>query len=111
MKRVCLALCVSLPLTTTKGAQAWNGKTHQDIAEAAHQKLPDNLRLLLSYTTVRDGAVWLDRYRTTPDPYGRTFPSSGHIQLASRAQAENWLGQVENRYLENDLITPPSLWA
>ncbi|MEW6592183.1 MAG: zinc dependent phospholipase C family protein [Candidatus Hadarchaeota archaeon] len=103
MRGACLAFCVLLLLATARGAQAWNGKTHQDIAEAAHQKLPDNLRLLLSYTTVQEGAVWPDRYRTTPDPSGRTFPSSGHIQPASRAQADNWLKQAENRYLENDL--------
>jgi len=102
MKKKYLILTAVLLLLLVPRANAWNWKTHWDVVEAAYQELPENVKAVLSYTIIRDGAVWPDRYRNTPDPYGRTFPSSGHIQPGSRTQAAYWLTAAENCYWEND---------
>lgn len=102
MRKLHLALCVLLLLALAPQTYAWNWKTHWDVVQVAYQELPENVKVLLSYTIIRDGAVWPDRYRDTPDPYGRTFPTSGHIQPASRAQAVYWLEQARVYYWENN---------
>lgn len=102
MRKVHLALCVLLLLALAPQARAWNWKTHWDVVQVAYQELPENVKAVLSYTMIYEGAVWPDRYRNTPDPYGRTFPSSGHIQTASRAQATYWLEQAGGYYMDND---------
>lgn len=95
-------LCVFLLLALAPQTKAWEGQTHRDVAQAAFQELPDNVQALLDYSRIYDGSTWPDVYRTSADPFGWTFPSSGHIQTSSRGQAEQWLAQAENRYLEND---------
>ena len=102
MRKLHLTLCAFLLLALAPQTRAWNWKTHWDVVEAAYQELPENVKAVLSYTIIYEGAVWPDKYRTTPDPYGRTFPSSGHIQPASREQAAYWLGQAGEYYRDND---------
>lgn len=102
MRKFHLALCVFLLLALVPRTYAWNWKTHRDVVEVTYQELPENVKAVLSYTVIYEGAVWPDKYRTTPDPDGRTFPSSGHIQPASRAQAAYWLEQAQEYYLDND---------
>lgn len=102
MKKAHLILAAVLLLLLVPGANAWNGTTHRAVAKAAYAQLPENVRIHLSYAIIEDGSTWPDRYRSTPDQYGRTFPSSGHIQPGSSTQAAYWLTEAENRYREND---------
>jgi hypothetical protein len=103
MKKTYLILTAVLLLLLVPGANAWNWTTHRAVARAAYEELPENIKIHLNYNRiVDDGAVWPDRYRGTPDPYGLTFPSSGHIQPGSRAQAAYWLAEAGSRYWEND---------
>ena len=91
-----------LLLLLVPGANAWKWSTHRAVARAAYDEIPENVRIHLNYMIVEDGSTWPDEYRNTPDPYGRTFPSSGHIQPGSRTQAAYWLTEAGNRYWEND---------
>ena len=102
MKKTYLILTAVLLLLLVPGANAWKWSTHRAVARAAYEELPENIRIYLNDTIIEDGSTWPDEYRNTPDPYGRTFPSSGHIQPGSRAQAAYWLTEAGNRYWEND---------
>jgi len=102
MRKIILILPLVLFVLLAPHAYAWKWATHEAVAKAAYDQLPENVRIHLSYTIIEDGSTWPDEYRDTPDPYGRTFPSSGHIQLGSRTQAAYWLTEAENRYREND---------
>jgi hypothetical protein len=102
MKKICFLLTAVVFSLSVQVVGAWEGSTHRAIAEAAYNKLPENVRARLNYTWIIDGSCWPDWYRNDPDPWGRTFPSSGHIQPASRMQAKSWLLMAENRYGEND---------
>jgi hypothetical protein len=103
MKKMYVVLAVVALLLLIPQVKAWGWSTHWAVAEAAYNELPENVRVHLNYTMlVSEGAIWPDQYRTDPDPWGRTFPSSGHIQPGSRTQAKSWLLMAENRYKEND---------
>jgi len=102
MKKMYLILAVIALLALVPMAKAWEGSTHQAVADAAYNELPENVRTHLDYTWISDGSRWPDWYRTDPDPWDRTFPSSGHIQPGSRMQAKSWLLMAKNRYEEND---------
>lgn len=102
MEKRHVMLCIFLLLALAPQANAWEGKTHQDVVDVAYQELPENVRALLSYIRVYEGATWPDRYRTDPNPYGLTFPSIPcHVQPGSRGQAALWLAQAENYYQDN----------
>jgi hypothetical protein len=101
MKKMYLILAVVVLLLLVPRAKAWEGSTHQAVAEAAYNELPENVKIHLNYVSlVVDGAVWPDWYRRNPDPWGRTFPD--HIPPGSRTQAKSWLLMAENKYQEGD---------
>ncbi|GEM_PF-3301178 len=99
MRKAILILPVLLLLLAPQ-ACAWRRITHEAIAEAAYQELPENLKDLLDRDKIIEGSTWPDRYRHDPDPYGRTFPD--HFPRASITQAESWLEMAKNSYLDKD---------
>lgn len=102
MRKIILILPLVLLVLLASQAYAWKWTTHRAVAKAAYDQLPENVRIHLSYTTIKDGSTWPDEYRDTPDPYGRTFPSKWHIQPGSRTQAAYWLTEAKNRYENGD---------
>jgi hypothetical protein len=102
MKWFKILVVVFMLLALPPAVGAWGWVTHREVVEVSYNALPDNVRGKLNYSMIYDGSTWPDEYRTTSDPYGRTFPSSGHIQPASRTQAEYWLELAENYYRDND---------
>ena len=102
MRKIILILPLVLLALLASQAYAWKWTTHRAVVKAAYDQLPENVRIHLSYTIIEDGSTWPDEYRDTPDPYGRTFPSSGHIQPGSRTQAAYWLTEAGKSYWEND---------
>jgi hypothetical protein len=103
MKKLHILLCIFLLLALAPQTKAWEWKTHQDVVQVAFQELPENIQALLNYSKIYDGSTWPDKYRTEPDPYGRTFPSIPcHVQPGSRDQAEYWIEQAGQAYQEND---------
>jgi len=101
MKKLHIVLCIFLLLALAPQTSAWAGKTHRDVVQVAYQELPENVKTLLNYSKIYDGSTWPDKYRTEPDPYGQTFPSTGHIQPNSRERAAYWLAQAENYFKDN----------